>query len=110
MDKEKEMLEKKMALLSQQSPKNLEDLISITHAMVEVSAILLRMEEQIRWQSSCGRYKVRNRAAATEQGRKELANAIRDILVSQLEDIHQRQVHRSEQQPCPTEHTPDLDG
>ena len=55
MGKTKEMLEKKMELLSQQNPNNLGELIAISHAMVEIAAILLRMEEQIRWKSSLGR-------------------------------------------------------
>lgn len=53
--KAKEMLEKKMELLSQQNPTDLGELIAVSHAMVEIIAILLRMEEQTRWRSSWGR-------------------------------------------------------
>lgn len=45
---------------------------------------------------------------ATEQGRKKLAETIRDILLSQVKN--QCSAHHSEQQPCPTEHRPDSDG
>lgn len=54
MNKAKEMLEKKMELLSQQSPNNLGELIALSHAMVEIATILLRMEEQTQWRSSWG--------------------------------------------------------
>lgn len=52
---------------------------------------------------------VQGRTDATEQDRKELANAIREILLSQAESQYQSWAHRSEQQPCPKEHKPDSD-
>lgn len=53
---------------------------------------------------------VQGRADATEQDRKELANAIREILLNHAESQYQSWMHRSEQQPCPTEHKPDSEG
>lgn len=46
------MLEKKIELLSQQKTNTLDELIAVTHAMVEVATLLVRLEEQIRWRSS----------------------------------------------------------
>ena len=55
MDQARKMLEKKMELLSQQKTDSLDELIAVTHAMVEVGALLVRLEEQIRWRSSLAR-------------------------------------------------------
>ena len=55
MDRARKMLEKKMELLSQQKTDSLDELIAVTHAMVEVGALLVRLEEQIRWRSSLAR-------------------------------------------------------
>lgn len=55
MDRTRKMLEKKMGLLSQQKTNTLDELIAVTHAMVEVGALLVRLEEQIRWRSSLAR-------------------------------------------------------
>lgn len=52
---------------------------------------------------------VQGRTEEAKQDRRELANTIRDILLSQVESQYQRSVHHSEQQPCPTEHKPDSD-
>lgn len=54
--KAKGMLEKKMELLSQLNPTDVAELIAVSHAMVEIGVILLRMEEQTRWRSSWGRH------------------------------------------------------
>lgn len=55
MDETRKMLEKKMELLSQQKTNTLDELIAVTHAMVEVGTLLVRLEEQIRWRSSLAR-------------------------------------------------------
>lgn len=55
MDRTRKMLEKKMGLLSQQKTNTLDELIAVTHTMVEVGALLVRLEEQIRWRSSLAR-------------------------------------------------------
>ena len=55
MDETIKMLEKKMGLLSQQKTNTLDELIMVTHTMVEVGALLVRLEEQIRWRSSLAR-------------------------------------------------------
>ena len=55
MDRTRKMLEKKMGLLSQQKTNTLDELIMVTHTMVEVGALLVRFEEQIRWRSSLAR-------------------------------------------------------
>lgn len=43
------------------------------------------------------------------EDRKNLANAIREILLDQTKEPLQDLEHRSKQQPCPTEHKPGLD-
>lgn len=55
MDRTIKLLEKKVELLSQQKTNTLEELIAVTHAMVEAGALLVRLEEQIRWRSSLAR-------------------------------------------------------
>ena len=55
MDETRKMLEKKMELLFQQKTDSLDELIAVTHTMVEVGALLVRLEEQIRWRSSLAR-------------------------------------------------------
>lgn len=55
MDRTRKMLEKKMELLSQQKTNTLDELIAVTHAMVEVATLLVRLEEQIRSRSSLAR-------------------------------------------------------
>ena len=55
MDETRKMLEKKMELLSQQKTNTLDELLAVTHAMVEVGTLLVRLEEQIRWRSSLAR-------------------------------------------------------
>lgn len=52
MDQTRKMLEKKMELLSQQQTDSLDELIAVTHAMVEVGTLLVRLEEQIQWRSA----------------------------------------------------------
>lgn len=52
MDQTRKMLEKKMEFLSQQQTDSLDELIAVTHAMVEVGTFLVRLEEQIQWRSA----------------------------------------------------------
>lgn len=44
-----------MELLSQQKTDSLDELVTVTHAMVEVGTLLVRLEEQIRWRASSAR-------------------------------------------------------
>ena len=82
--------------------------VELLRAMKNIDKTLVRIANALE-KKKPHTINVQGRADATEQGRKELANTIRDILLSQVESQYQRSVHHSEQQPCPTEHKPDSD-
>ena len=70
MDQVRKMLEKKMELLFQQQTDSLDELIAVTHAMVEVGTLLVRLEEQIRWRSSLARRLQRSETREMKEGGK----------------------------------------
>ena len=60
-----------MELFSQQKTNTLDELIAVTHAMVEVGTLLVRLEEQIRWRSSLARRLQRSEAREMKEGGKK---------------------------------------